>query len=116
MTKAQLEEYIARMEKEMKELRHRYDVEQKAHKEELHILKESHNKTILDIQNKKYSMWREANGDFVKRYICELLQTNAISFNFDSTYGGYVDMNVLVDDEVQHCTNFQVCMARDYEY
>ena len=114
MTKAQLEAQIARMEEEMKELRRQRDVERKARNEEIRILKESHNNAISDIQDKMYSMWRETNGEFVKRYICELLQTNTISFEFNSPYGGYVDMNVRVDEEVQQSTDFQVCMVRDY--
>ena len=108
MTKAQLEAQIARMEEEMKELRRQSD-------EEIRILKVSHNNAISDIQDKMYSMWREVNGEFVKRYICELLRTNTISFEFDSPYGGYVDMNVRVDEEVQQSVDFQVCMHRDYE-
>ena len=106
MTKAQLEAQIARMEEEMKELRRQSD-------EEIRILKVSHNNAISDIQDKMYSMWREVNGEFVKRYICELLRTNTISFEFDSPYGGYVDMNVRVDKEIQQNVDFQVCMSRD---
>ena len=108
MTKAQLEAQIARMEEEMKELRRQSD-------EEIRILKVSHNNAISDIQDKMYSMWRETNGEFVKRYICELLRTNTISFEFDSPYGGYVDMNVRVDKEIQQNVDFQVCMSRNYE-
>lgn len=115
MTKAQLEAQIARMEEEMKELRRQRDVERKAHNEEIRILKVSHNNAISDIRDKMYSMWREANGEFVKRYICELLRTNTISFEFDSPYGGYVDMKVLVDKEALQSTDFQVRMDRDYE-
>ena len=115
MTKAQLEAQIARMEEEMKEIRRQREAERVAYSEEIRILKASHNNAISDIQDKMYSMWREANGEFVKRYICELLQTNTISFEFDSPYGGYVDMKVQVDEEVQQSTDFQVCMHRDYE-
>ena len=115
MTKAQLEAQIARMEEEMKEIRRQREAEREEHSEEIRILKASHNNEISDIQDKMYSMWREANGEFVKRYICELLKTNTISFEFNSPYGGYVDMNVRVDEEVQHSTDFQVCMHRDYE-
>lgn len=115
MTKAQLEAQIARMEEEMKELRRHRDAERKAHNEELRILKVSHNNAISDIQDKMYSMWREANGEFVKRYICELLKTDTISFVFDSPYGGYVDMGVRVDEEVLQSVEFQVRMDRDYE-
>ena len=115
MTKAQLEAQITQMEEEMKEIRRQREAGREAHNEELRILKASHNNEISDIQDKMYSMWRETNGEFVKRYICELLQTNTISFEFDSPYGGYVDMNVRVDEEVQHSTDFQVRMDRDYE-
>ena len=38
-----------------------------------------------------------------------------VSFKFDSPYGGYVDMKVRVDEEVQQSTDFQVRMSRDYE-
>ena len=116
MTKAQLESQIAQMEEEMNKLRHQCNAEREAHIEEIRILKVSHNNAIHDIQDKMYSNWREANEEFVKRYICELLRTDTISFEFESTHGGYVDMNVQVDDEVQYHTDFQVCMARDYEY
>ena len=115
MTKAQLEAQIARMEEEMKEIRQLRDADRMAHGEELHILKVSHNNAISDIQDKMYSAWREANGDFIKRYICELLRTDTISFEFDSPYGGYVDMKVRVDEEVQQSIEFQVCMNHDYE-
>ena len=99
----------------MNEIRRRRDKERETYSEEIRILKASHKNAISEIQDKMYSMWREANGDFVKRYICELLQTNTISFEFDSPYGGYVDMKVRVDEEVQQSTDFQVCMHRDYE-
>ena len=115
MTKAQLEAQIARMEEEMKEIRCQRDAEREAHNEELRIMKVSHNNAISDIQDKMYSAWREVNGEFVKRYICDLLRTNTISFEFDSPFGGYVDMKVRVDEEVQQSTDFQVCMSRDYE-
>lgn len=115
MTKAQLEAQIARIEEEMKEIRYQRDVEREAHKEELRIMNVSHNNTIRDIQDKMYSMWREANGEFVKRYICELLQTDTMKFEFDPTFGGYVNVNVRVDEDVQQSTGFQVCMVRDYE-
>lgn len=115
MTKAQLEAQIARMEDDMKELRRQLDVERKARNEEISIMKVSHNNAIRDIQDKVYLAWREVNGEFVKRYICDLLRTNTISFEFDSPFGGYVDMKVRVDEEVQQSTEFQVCMDRNYE-
>ena len=42
MTKAQLEAQIARMEEELKKLRHQREAEQKAHEEEIRILKVIH--------------------------------------------------------------------------
>lgn len=99
MTKAQLQELLDQRNEDLTLCYKRIN-ECKKEIENLEELRQSEKKqAIVDTENRMYKQWKERNGEFLKRYISELFQSYQLSFDFESEYNGYFDMNVLMDGE-----------------
>lgn len=99
MTKAQLQELLDQRDKEIS-LSYEQIRKYRKEIENLEELRQSEKKqAIVDTENHMYEQWKALNGKFLKRYISELFQSYQLSFDFESEYNGYFDMNVLMDGE-----------------
>ena len=103
MTKAQIQELLGQRDEEIslyKKMTKAQLQELRVQDNEILTLFKKINKCKEEIENiGGYEQWKERNGEFLKRYISELFQSYQLSFDFESEYNGYFDMNVSMDGE-----------------
>lgn len=98
MTKAQLEAKIARMESEMNNLRTTVVKVRQEKDEAIKQMELSFQNQIHKANENAYRNWKELNGEYVKRYIAEMLNNGSLLFELKSDWAGYVSLDVRVDD------------------
>jgi hypothetical protein len=113
MTKVQLQELLDQRDKELS-LSYEQIRKYREEIENLEKLRQSDKKqAIVDTENHMYEQWKTLNGKFLKRYISELFQSHQLSFDFESEYNGYFDMNVLMDGKKLSEYSGQISMGYD---
>lgn len=66
-----------------------------------------------DVEDKFYEQWKQMNGEFIKRFIAEMIRNGDIGFSFDYDYGGYFTMSVNMGKEVLSEYSGEICMGRN---
>ena len=69
--------------------------------------------TKYDVEDKFYEQWKQMNGEFIKRFIAEMIKNEDIIFSFDCDYGGYFTMSVNMGKEVLSTYSGEICMERN---
>jgi hypothetical protein len=107
----------AELEEAYQELQYRYN---KLHSDtniEIEKLKRENVDNIKKIQSdnekKAYELWKKTNGQFMKRYIEELIIQEQLKFSFKTGYRGHFEMEIHMDGKFLTSIDGEICMKED---
>lgn len=107
----------AELEEAYRELQYRYNKLHSDSRNEINklefFLKQERKNAITDLEDKMYEKWKELNGNFMKRYIEELIMQKKLQFSFKSGYNGHFDMEIHMGDKLLTSVDGDICMEEN---
>jgi uncharacterized protein YajQ (UPF0234 family) len=107
----------AELEEAYRELQYRYNKLHSDTRIEIENLKRENKLKLKNQQtyaeNKAYETWKMMNGNFMKRYIEELIMQNKLQFSFKSGYSGHFDMEIRMGEKILTSVDGDICMKEN---
>ena len=66
-----------------------------------------------EVEDKFYEQWKLMNGEFMKRFIGEMISEGDINFSFSCDWGGNFTMYINMGDECLASADGEICMERN---